>query len=133
MTGPWHPTGRARVSARSPSAHGICDRCNFRYLHSDLSWQFQYAGAKLQNLRLLVCFRCLDAPQPQLKTIVIPPDPLPVFNARPEHYAVTVPNFVATESPTFAGSDITTETGDDLIWELGDTPLPDPNNPALYP
>lgn len=129
MSGPWHPTGRARVSARSPQAQGICDRCGFSYTHSTLAWDYQWSGVKLQNLRLLVCSRCLDKPMPQLKTIVIPPDPLPVFNARPDDYAATVPNFIATES----GSAITTESGDNLIWEIQDTPLPDPNNPALYP
>lgn len=133
MSGVWHPTGRARVSSSSPSAHAICDRCSFRFNRADLSWQFQWAGVKLQNLRLLVCRTCLDKPQVQLKTIIIPPDPLPVYNPRPEAYFETVPNFMATESPTFSGSDITTEGGDDLIWEIEDTPLPDPNNPVLYP
>jgi hypothetical protein len=69
----------------------------------------------------------------QLRSIIIPADPLPVFNPRPEAYDTTVPNFVATESSTFSGSDITTESGDNLIWEIEDTPLPDPNNPVLYP
>ena len=134
MSGPWHQTGRASVSLRSPETHAICDRCGFRYLHSQLRWQVQWSGAKLQNLRMLVCTQtCFDCPQPALKTIIIPPDPVPVLNPRPEQYAVTVPSFVATETPSFEGSDITTEGGDNLIWELGDTPLPDPNNPALYP
>jgi hypothetical protein len=133
MSGPWHQTGRGRVSMRSPSALAICDDCNFTYNHCDLRWKIQWSGVKLQNLRLLVCKTCWDVPQPQLKTIIIPPDPLPVFNARPEHYAQTVPSFVATESGTFSGSDITTENGDNLIWEIEDTPLPDPNNPAQYP
>jgi hypothetical protein len=88
---------------------------------------------KLQNLRLLVCCECLDKPQPALKTIVIPPDPLPVLNSRPENYAVTMPNFVATETPPFFGTDITTEDGNNLIWEDETTPLPDPNNPAIIP
>lgn len=118
---------------RSPNALAVCDRCSFTYNHSDLSWDYQWSGVKLQNLRLLVCKTCLDTPQTQLKTIVIPPDPLPVLNPRPEQYAVTVPSFVATESPTFSGSDITTENGDNLIWEDHTTPLPDPNNPAQYP
>lgn len=121
------------MSARGPRAQGCCDRCGFTYTHSTLSWDYQWSGVKLQNLRLLVCKTCLDAPQIQLKTIIIPADPLPVLNPRPEQYAVTVPSFVATESSTFAGSDITTESGDNLIWEIEDTPLPDPNNPALYP
>jgi len=117
----------------SPQAHAICDDCGFRYLHVDLRWKVQWAGAKVQNLRLLVCKTCWDNPQPQLKAIVIPADPLPIYNPRPEAYAETVPNFIATESETFSGSDLTTQGGDNIIWELGDTPLPDPNNPALYP
>lgn len=133
MSGPWHPTGRGNVSMRSPVALAVCDRCSFVYNRTDLSWQFQWQGVKLQNLRLLVCKTCLDMPQPALKTIIIPPDPLPVLNPRPEQYAVTVPNFVATETPPFEGSDITTEGGDNIIWEDQTTPLPDPNNPSLYP
>lgn len=134
MSGPWHPTGRARVSARRPSALGICDRCGFTYNLKDLRWQYQWAGAHLQNLRLLVCENtCLDIPQEQLRSIIIPPDPLPVFNPRPEQYTQEVPSYVATESPAFAGTDITTEDGNKLIWEIEDTPSPDPNNPVIYP
>jgi hypothetical protein len=81
---------------------------------------------------LLVCKTCLDIPQTQLKTIIIPPDPLPVLNPRPENYAVTIPSDIATESSTFAGNDLTTEAGDNLIWEIGNELLPDPNNPTIY-
>lgn len=123
MSGPWHPTGRARVSMRSPEAQGCCDRCYMNYSLRDLSWQIQWAGVKLQNLRLLVCKECLDAPQAQLKTIVIPPDPLPVLNPRPEQYSETVPSYLG----------ISTEGGEPIIEEIEDTPLPDPNNPVLYP
>lgn len=133
MSGPWHQTGRARVSTLAPRAHGICDRCGFRWNHSQLSWQLQWAGVKLQNLRILVCRRCKDIPQPALKTIVIPADPLPILNPRPEAYSIVEPSFIATESPIFQGSDISTEGGDDLLWEIENTPLPDPNNPAQYP
>lgn len=133
MSGPWHPTGHAKVNARSPEAQGCCDRCYRNFSLRSLSWQFQWAGVKLQNLRLLVCCECLDTPMPQLKSIIIPADPVPVLNPRPEQYAVTVPSFIATESPPFEGTDITTEDGNNLIWEIEDTPLPDPNNPVLYP
>lgn len=133
MSGPWHPTGHARVSQRNPSAHAICQRCGFRYQRSELVPQFEWAGVKLQNQELYVCKRtCLDVPQPALKTIVIPPDPLPVWRPFPENYTETVPNFIATETPPFEGQDITTEAGDDLTWEIGDTPIPDPNNPTIY-
>lgn len=133
MSGPWHPTGRGVVNARNPRALSVCDRCYCTFNLDALTWQYQWQGLKLQNLRLLVCCECLDIPQPALKTIIIPPDPLPVLNPRPEQYAVTVPNDIATEAPPFAGQDLTTEDGNNLIWEDETTPLPDPNNPALYP
>lgn len=133
MSGPWHQTGRARVSERSPQAHAVCDSCGFIFNLVDLRTQFQWAGTKLQNLNLLKCKQCLDVPSIQLKTIVLPPDPIPVLNPRPEQYAVTVPSFIATESETFIGSDLTTEDGNNLIWEIEVTPNPDPNDPALYP
>lgn len=133
MTGPWHPTGRARVSARSPEAQGCCDRCYKNFSLRDLRWQFQWAGNQLQNLRLLVCRECLDKPQPQLKSIIIPADPVPLQNTRPEAYDSTVPSYIAEESSTLQGDDLTTENGEPLIWEIQNTPLPDPENPSLYP
>ena len=74
--------GRARTSARSPQAHAICDRCGFRYNLVDLNWQFDWRGASLQNIKLLVCNGCNDDPQQQLRAIVIPADPMPVANPR---------------------------------------------------
>ena len=87
----------------------------------------------LQNIRLLVCKPCYDTPNQQLRTIILPPDPLPVFNPRPQRYTVTVPSYMATESVTFAGTDLTTEDGVNIIWEIEVTPTPDPNLPAIYP
>ena len=53
-----------------------------------MAWQFQFAGPNLQNLRLLVCQRCMDVPQPQLKPRILPPDPMPTLNARPERFLI---------------------------------------------
>lgn len=78
--------GRFSVDRNYPEAKACCDRCNFLYRHRDLQWQFQFAGVKLQNLRLLVCSSCLDVPQPQLKVIILPADPLPILNPRQENY-----------------------------------------------
>ncbi len=78
--------GRATVNARHPRAFAICDRCSALYNHDQLQWQFQWIAVKLQNIRLLVCESCLDKPQEQLRTIVLPPDPVPIMNARPENY-----------------------------------------------
>ena len=85
--------GRARVSASSPQAAAVCDRCGFVYQHSSLHWQFDWAGASLINKRLLVCNPCYDTPQQQLRAIVVPADPMPIINPR-------VQNFVTAETST---------------------------------
>ena len=82
------PHGRFKVDRTNPRARGVCDRCGFQYQLMDLRWQYEWAGPRLQNLRLLVCETCLDKPQPNIKTIVIPPDPVPVLNPRPENYVL---------------------------------------------
>lgn len=84
--------GRARVSSRSPRAAAQCDRCSFLYNHSDLRWQFDYAGAGLINKRMLVCRRCEDLPQNQLRSFVIPTDPVPIQNPRVPNYAEAASN-----------------------------------------
>lgn len=80
--------GRATTDPDSPSAHGICDRCGFRYLHRDLVWQYSYRGNALTNIRILVCTQtCLDVPFEFNKPIILPPDPLPIKDPRPEFFA----------------------------------------------
>lgn len=74
--------GRARTDASNPQAHAICDRCGFRYNHVNLRWQFDWRGASLMNIRLLVCDTCYDAPQEQLRAIVVPADPVPIDQPR---------------------------------------------------
>jgi hypothetical protein len=52
-----------------------------------LSFQFDWRGAMLQNLYILVCDSCLDIPQEQLRAITLPADPVPIVYARPELYS----------------------------------------------
>ena len=78
--------GRARTNARSPRAHAICDRCGFRYNHDQLAFQFDWAGTSLVNKQLLVCRKCRDVPQQQLRAIILPADPVPIRNPRPEYF-----------------------------------------------
>lgn len=80
------PHGRFRVDAASPEAKAVCDRCGFIVQLSDLNWQYQFVGPRLMNLRLYVCDQCLDKPQPNLRTIILPPDPTAVNNPRTENY-----------------------------------------------
>lgn len=74
---------------RAPRALAVCDRCGFMYNHDMLQWQWDWQrGPRLFNLRILVCQSCLDIPQESGRTIVLPPDPIPIRNPRPENYAV---------------------------------------------
>lgn len=78
--------GRASINQTSPRALAVCDRCGFLFNHHQLQWDMQWAGPRIQNRRYLICRSCLDIPQEQLRTIVLPADPLPIANARPENY-----------------------------------------------
>ena len=78
--------GRARINPSSPQAAAVCDRCGFVLSHSQLGWQMDWMGAKLGNKRLLVCSRCMDRPQEQLRAIIIPADPMPVIQPRTQDY-----------------------------------------------
>lgn len=109
----WRFTGRARVNPRAPVSFAVCDRCSIWFNITDLQWQYQWAGPQLQNLRLLVCKSCLDKPQPQLRTIVLPPDPLPTLNARPENFLIDDYDYRVTEDDDIR----VTEDGDPRVVE----------------
>jgi hypothetical protein len=85
-------SGRASTSATSPQAHAICDRCGFRYNHINLKWQYDWRGASLQNIRLLVCNSCYDTPQEQLRAIVVPADPVPINQPRTQDFVTASTN-----------------------------------------
>ena len=102
--------GRATVNPDAPSAWATCDRCGLNYNLRALNWQYDWRGATLQNLRLLVCGRCLDEPSPWLRSVVLPPDPAPIFNARPEPYAID-----EASGPLWNGA-VLYWGGADIIW-----------------
>lgn len=55
-----------------------------------MAFQYEWTGTHLFNTGLLVCTtgnRCYDKPFEQLRTIILPPDPPPVQNARTENFA----------------------------------------------
>jgi hypothetical protein len=90
-------SGRARTSASNPNAFAVCDRCGIWYNHSSLRWQFDWRGAALMNIRLLVCSTCYDAPQQQLRAIVVPADPVPIMNPRIENFVADETNYRTTQ------------------------------------
>jgi hypothetical protein len=80
-----HPR-KARTDATAPQAWATCDKCGFIANLVDLRWQWDWAGLQLINKKVLVCDSCYDIPQRQLGTIILPPDPVGVLNARVEAY-----------------------------------------------
>ncbi len=82
-----HPR-RARTNATDPAAWGTSDRGGWVGNHRDLQWQMQWAGTQLINTRILCYADELDVPQRQLGTIILPPDPVSVIQARPEPYPI---------------------------------------------
>jgi hypothetical protein len=82
-----HPRG-AETNPSSPRGWATCQRCGFVYNLFKLQVQADWAGTSIVSLNLQVCDTCLDEPQRQLGTIVLPPDPPPLMNALPEPYAI---------------------------------------------
>lgn len=92
-------SGRARTSSSNPQAHAICDRCGFRYNRVDLNWQYDWRGAALQNVRILVCNTCMDTPQEQLRAIVVPADPVPIDQPRTQDFVQAETNYQTITAP----------------------------------
>jgi len=100
--------GRAKTNINNPRAQAVCDRCGFWYSHIDLNWQMDFRGRSLQNLYILVCETCLDDPQPQLKPRIIPPDPLPILNARVEQFCYSEEDDRYTTNPALPNVELGT-------------------------
>lgn len=125
-------SGRARTSSSSPQAHAICDRCGFRYNHVDLQWQYDWRGAALQNIRILVCNSCVDVPQDQLRAIVVPADPIPIMQARVQDFrqaetdyqTVTAPPIIdpTTGIPIPVNVTLVAEDGENLLTQQSGPP-----------
>ena len=131
----WRPHARVKVSAQNPRAAGVCDRCGIPTNHYNLRWQFDWTGLRLQNLRLLVCERCEDLPQRQLGAKILSPDPLPIFNARPEPFTTTgfgydESNVMTQPDPTTFGSAV---NGLEMTMPDGTVMLAPDNPPGTAP
>lgn len=92
--------GRARINPSAPQAAGACDRCGFVYSFRDLRWQYDWRGASLVNIRILVCSDCFDEPQEQLRAIVVPADPLPIEQARVIDFVGASVDYQTVTAPT---------------------------------
>jgi hypothetical protein len=92
-----HPR-RARTDPQSPRGWATDDRSGFVGNHENLQWQMEWGGFKLYSKRILVYPDMYDKPQEQLRSIIIPPDPQPLMNARPENYTYDEWTFRLTQS-----------------------------------
>lgn len=83
----WRPHPRkAQTDPSSPSGWSTCMRCGFIVNLRKLINQHDWRGLNVQPLYIFVCDECLDREQRQLGSIILPPDPPGLLNARPEAY-----------------------------------------------
>lgn len=92
--------GQAVINPAAPEAVGVCDRCGKLYNLRVLRWQMQWRGTSVQNIHLRVCNTCYDIPNEQLRTLILPPDPMPVMDARTEPYTIDEKNFLTLSKIT---------------------------------
>lgn len=95
----WRPhPKRTTLNIEKPDPWGTSDRNGMVGDHSRMVWQFRYAGNELINTRLLVHPDEYDIPNEQFKTLILPPDPDPLMNARPEQYVIDETDWRATQA-----------------------------------
>ncbi len=82
-----HPK-RARTDPTSPRAWATDDRSGFIGNHENMVWNYQWRGKSLINTKVLTYPDMADVPQRQLGILILPPDPPPIGNARPEQYFI---------------------------------------------
>lgn len=116
-------SGRAFTDPNRPQGFGVCDRCGEWYNLRELKKQEQWTGPKLSWIGILVCGRCLDVPQPQLRPITLPPDPVPLVNPRPEAFGQDSTLLGFTSYVMWAGgfpipytSVLTDQNGDPILF-----------------
>jgi hypothetical protein len=97
----------------SPRPVGWCDRCYRKWYLDALSFQWDYRGNALKNLRIRVCPECLDRPQEQLRPVFVGPDPAPLKDPRPNFYSQQMG--VSNQLTSDQGNPLTTDGGAALI------------------
>jgi hypothetical protein len=101
--------GHAITNPQAPRAQGVCDRCGFWYQLHKLRYQYEWHGTQQINTRKRVCHICWDVSNPQMRARLMPPDPVPVYDPRPEPWLL--PGYMDRLLATEDDSRITTETG----------------------
>jgi hypothetical protein len=118
---------RGKPKYASRDAHAgpwtMCSTCGFNWSQSDMEFQYDFMGGSVpQNTGWLRCPRCITPLTYQRKMIILPPDPPPFQNTRPEPYAIDETDWLTTED----GNILITESGNELI-----TQIPNPQDVAF--
>jgi hypothetical protein len=71
------------------------------YNLDDLNYQFDWRGPRLANLRLRVCRRCTDKPFEFWRPVILPPDPSPRIDPRPEDFDAEMGPMPPVWSPAY--------------------------------
>lgn len=71
------------INPESPEALGVCDRSGFVHNRKDLVRQMEWRGNALVWTGFYVGKTFLDKPNEQLRTPMLPPDPVPIMDPRP--------------------------------------------------
>lgn len=79
-------SGKATTSIMNPDSFAVSDRDGAWRNHSKMVWQYQWQGASLVNTRILVGEDEVDIPNEQLRSLVLPPDPIPTQDPRLEPF-----------------------------------------------
>lgn len=96
----------AQVNPDNLDSFAVCDRCGKLMNHSDLQFQYDWAGTELINLGIMVGPECYDKPFEPRRVIILPPDPVPIENPRPATWAIQ------EQQNVYTGVDGVTYSGD---------------------
>lgn len=129
--GYYNKYGRAEVNSDHPRAFAVCDRCGIWSNLYKLRWQMQWNATQLYNQRILVCDSCYDTPQEQLRAVILPPDPPPLTNIRPEFFRADEVDFMQTQDKqNILTQDAVPIVGDKASENFSETP---PQVPPVPP
>lgn len=128
--------GRARVDPQQSRAFAVCDYCGEWHNRIDLINQLEWFGDVLTDTGFRACPRCISKPQPQLKPVILPEDPVPIVDPRVEVYSIPADLAVNVDSAQTAVGNLNNGFGQ-FVGPQGQTitvPWPtelDPTQPGL--
>jgi hypothetical protein len=78
-------SGYAVTNPSSPRAFAVCDSCGTHWNRNRLIDQYEWGGDGLIDQGFRNCPRCISKPQEQFRTPILPLDPIPIDDPRPEY------------------------------------------------